>query len=494
MTDRSAQPVTRRAPRVAERDARRPAVRLLAAVEAHKPQDHGRHAATSTTGPTNRATFRTASLLTSSIMQGAAVVVVTAALFGAGAGHLRAERVTEHEQLVAAAAHDVAVERAQWVRVDRAASDRLAAQGTAYTERQRTAAVTLAQAAVETADAVVASSALVVSPADLSPLDEAVAHLAELLENAPQAATMTATTPPPTAAEHLLATPSAVQALDAATELLTTGTTATVVAGPTVSTTPVPAGPTTTPSSTPVSPTWSTAAGRTASPTAAATAPPVFAGTTPVATPAPASELAPTSATEAVDHLALSAQLVAAAETVTELSAQVQAVADATIVAAQAAAQAETEAQAAALERAYKISLAADAPNGEIPQEALCEVSFDADTLLRCDAAEALEDLNDAYRDRFGTNLSVGSSYRDYAGQVAARRARGLLAGAPGTSNHGIGLAADFSDFGAVGQFDTPAYRWMKAHASDYGWYHPDYMEPGGAGPYEPWHWEFGRL
>ncbi|WP_024288130.1 D-alanyl-D-alanine carboxypeptidase family protein [Cellulomonas sp. KRMCY2] len=489
MTGQGMQPVTRRELRVAERDARRPTARLLALVEARTAQGHGRHAAAGTARPAHRAGFRAASLLTSSMVQGAAVVVVTVALFGAGAGHVRAERVTEHEQLVAAAAREVALEHAQLVRVDRATADRLTAQGTAYNERQRTEAVTLAQAAVETADAVVASSALVVSPADLSPLDEAVAHLAELLESAPLAATVTATTPPPTVVDQLLATPSAVQAMAAATDLLASGTTTAVIAGPSASSTPSPTEPATS-SDMWVSPTASTPD---VSPTAT-TAPTPPAGPAAVVTPAPAGELPPPSATDAVDHLALSAQLVAAAETVTELSAQVQAVADATIAAAEAAARSEAEAQAAALEREHKIAVAADAPNGEIPQDALCEVSFDADTELRCDAAEALEDLNDAYRDRFGTNLSVSSSYRDYAGQVAARRARGFLAGAPGTSNHGRGLAADFSDFGAVGQFDTPAYRWMKAHAADYGWYHPDYMEPGGAGPYEPWHWEFGQL
>ena len=25
-----------------------------------------------------------------------------------------------------------------------------------------------------------------------------------------------------------------------------------------------------------------------------------------------------------------------------------------------------------------------------------------------------------------------------------------------------------------------------------YGWHHPVYMDEGGRGPHEPWHWEFG--
>ena len=84
------------------------------------------------------------------------------------------------------------------------------------------------------------------------------------------------------------------------------------------------------------------------------------------------------------------------------------------------------------------------------------------------------------------------SSYRDYDGQVEARKARGGLAATPGTSNHGRGLAADLDGFGDLGQFDTPSYIWMTANAGAYGWIHPSYMGPGGSGPLEPWHWEYG--
>jgi LAS superfamily LD-carboxypeptidase LdcB len=62
----------------------------------------------------------------------------------------------------------------------------------------------------------------------------------------------------------------------------------------------------------------------------------------------------------------------------------------------------------------------------------------------------------------------------------------------PGSSNHGRGLAVDFADLGSLGQFSAPAYTWMQDHAGDFGWHHPSIMEPGGGGPPEPWHWEFG--
>lgn len=140
------------------------------------------------------------------------------------------------------------------------------------------------------------------------------------------------------------------------------------------------------------------------------------------------------------------------------------------------------------------VAAAAGSANGEIPLDVLCGVSFDTDARIRCDAVDSLEELNVAFRGKFGKNLSVDSSYRDYATQVMTKRLRGGLAAAAGTSNHGQALAVDFGGMGAVGQFDLPTYRWMKANAHKFGWYHPAYMEPGGAGPLEPWHWEFGEL
>jgi hypothetical protein len=130
--------------------------------------------------------------------------------------------------------------------------------------------------------------------------------------------------------------------------------------------------------------------------------------------------------------------------------------------------------------------------NGQIPAEAMCAVEFDVRHRLQCDAADALADLNDAYRAHFGTNLALTDSYRSLAGQVAVKQAKGILAATPGTSNHGWGLAVDIAGIGGLGQFDAPGYLWLKEHAEDFGWHHPRGMEPGGSSPQEPWHWEFG--
>jgi LAS superfamily LD-carboxypeptidase LdcB len=51
----------------------------------------------------------------------------------------------------------------------------------------------------------------------------------------------------------------------------------------------------------------------------------------------------------------------------------------------------------------------------------------------------------------------------------------------PGTSMHEQGLAVDFTyDGSVISSHDSPAYRWLDAHASSYGFYNL---------PSEPWHW-----
>jgi hypothetical protein len=129
--------------------------------------------------------------------------------------------------------------------------------------------------------------------------------------------------------------------------------------------------------------------------------------------------------------------------------------------------------------------------DGTVDPALLCPVPFAPGALLRCDAAEALTRLNEVFRAEHGTDLPVGGTYRTYDEQVRLKAAKGGLAAHPGTSHHGWGVAVDFSGFGGVGQFDTPLYRWMVAHAPAYGWVHPAAMGPGGSGPHEPWHWEF---
>ena len=95
-----------------------------------------------------------------------------------------------------------------------------------------------------------------------------------------------------------------------------------------------------------------------------------------------------------------------------------------------------------------------------------------------------------------GISLS-GGGYRDPSSQIALRRAHcgtsyyavyqmsasrcSPPTARPGTSMHERGLAIDFTYGGRViGSRSSPAYRWLAAHASSYGFYNL---------PSEPWHW-----
>lgn len=65
---------------------------------------------------------------------------------------------------------------------------------------------------------------------------------------------------------------------------------------------------------------------------------------------------------------------------------------------------------------------------------------------------------------------------------------------APGRSNHGWGRAVDFTaaSRGKLTCYDSE-YDWLRLHAHEYGWVHPDWAECGEPGQ-EPWHWEFAGV
>ena len=127
-------------------------------------------------------------------------------------------------------------------------------------------------------------------------------------------------------------------------------------------------------------------------------------------------------------------------------------------------------------------------PNGRIPEEALCALWGTRDQMLRADAAAAFNDMSKAYAQVFGAPICVGDSYRNYDEQVAVKAAKPGLAAAPGSSNHGWGLATDLCD--GIQQFGSPSHRWMQSNSLIYGFFHPSWAQQGGSKP-EPWHWEF---
>lgn len=137
--------------------------------------------------------------------------------------------------------------------------------------------------------------------------------------------------------------------------------------------------------------------------------------------------------------------------------------------------------------------------NGKIPLSALTPIPWSdrGPMLLRSDATKALGELNAEFKSVFGYDIPINSAYRDFAAQVEAREewcAAGKCqnAATPGTSNHGWALAVDIATKNhAAIHYTSPEYLWLKKNAGKYGWVHPAYMEPGGTGPFEPWHWEY---
>jgi len=395
----------------------------------------------------------------------AVTVLIAGSLLGVGDAQAYSRMVELKERTLAAAV--VAHEDANRTRAMVAQGSRLTALAIAYAGGKRSDALVEARAAVAGAGLVVATVAANVAHERLAALDAARTSLAVLIDAAAPAAPVAVPAVPVGAAP--------VAAILAPAPL---------IAAPAA---PVPA------------PVEQIAAPATVD--QAAVPAPVPAILAPAQGAVLTDEVTPGGPLDALD-LDVSAQMLTAARLVTELSTRVQADADAKVAAdaasataaAAAAAADAAAARTAAARQAAAVAVAAGSSNGAIPADALCGLSFARGALLRCDAATALNTLDAAYRADVGTDLVVVSSYRSLADQVAVKAARGDLASTPGSSNHGRGLAVDFGDFGAVGQFNAPGYQWMKANAERFGWHHPAVMDPGGSGPQEPWHWEFGTL
>lgn len=119
--------------------------------------------------------------------------------------------------------------------------------------------------------------------------------------------------------------------------------------------------------------------------------------------------------------------------------------------------------------------------NGNIPMSEMCML-WDGVNKVRADAAVALAELNHSFRQEYGHNLCIISSYRTIADQVRMRRERGRLAAAVGQSYHGWGLAIDVCPGYDRGEFK----KWLDLVGPTYGWHNP-----GWAIYMEPWHFEY---
>jgi hypothetical protein len=127
--------------------------------------------------------------------------------------------------------------------------------------------------------------------------------------------------------------------------------------------------------------------------------------------------------------------------------------------------------------------------NGHIPESALCPLWGAPGHRLRADAAAAFNRMSKVFASHFGAPICVTDSYRSYAQQERVYAEKPGLAARPGTSNHGWGLATDLC--GGIETDGTATNTWLRQNAGRFAWFHPSWGDPGGSGPYEPWHWEY---
>lgn len=154
--------------------------------------------------------------------------------------------------------------------------------------------------------------------------------------------------------------------------------------------------------------------------------------------------------------------------------------------------------------------------NGKIPAGAMSALSWNG-ILLEKNAAADMERLNVAFKTQFGQNMSITGGYRSYELQVSTFLSRysttpssigdkrvwngvsywrhaGAAAAVPGTSNHGWGMAVDFTTYVSgvplVGVFGTAMRNWVVDHGPALGWISPTWAHNGGNDD-EAWHFEY---
>jgi hypothetical protein len=168
--------------------------------------------------------------------------------------------------------------------------------------------------------------------------------------------------------------------------------------------------------------------------------------------------------------------------------AKAQAAEEARIAAARRAAALRASRLRSAIGATCQGSAGSGYANGFMPASALCPLWRAPGHALRWDAAAAFNRMSQARAAAIGSPLCVTDSYRSYSGQVSVYRRKPGLAATPGTSEHGWGKAVDLC--GGVERYGSEAFTWLKANAGRFGFFHPDWAEPGGSKP-EAWHWEY---
>lgn len=127
-----------------------------------------------------------------------------------------------------------------------------------------------------------------------------------------------------------------------------------------------------------------------------------------------------------------------------------------------------------------------------------------ADEYLHQEAVAALKQMMEAAQ-LDGVSLFLVSGFRDLSTQATLFQNRATEHGSaelaaksvapPGYSEHHTGYAVDLADgLGNFLEFEhTPAFRWMAAHAHEYGFELSFPVNNDQGVDYEPWHWRFVR-
>jgi septal ring factor EnvC (AmiA/AmiB activator) len=167
------------------------------------------------------------------------------------------------------------------------------------------------------------------------------------------------------------------------------------------------------------------------------------------------------------------------------------------IAARQAALAAQVKAASAAAAQARVVTRAPDPPSDggpvAVPRSDIALTTVGGITVASSIAGQLQSLLSAAQAD--GISLG-GSGYRDSSSQVALRQAHcgsssydiyqmspsdcSPPTARPGSSMHEQGLAIDFTSGGSLLTRGSPAFAWLSANASRYGFFNL---------PSEPWHW-----
>lgn len=145
--------------------------------------------------------------------------------------------------------------------------------------------------------------------------------------------------------------------------------------------------------------------------------------------------------------------------------------------------------------------------NGDMPKASLCTLPSSwndawnpsTNRALECNAAASLQEMNAAFKAKFGYSIVLDEGYRDLTTQEEYESFLGYpRAATPGTSNHGLGSAIDLEGYTSAVMaghtshynFGSAADQWLQQNALNYGWDRPSYLDATGNNP-EYWHYNY---